>query len=165
MQTSMFKKILVSSLFLVLLVVYLSTDLGSYLTLANLKQNQSLLAAEFARDPVFLGIVFGLVYIFITALSIPGATILTLSAGAIFGIFYGTIIASFASTLGATLSLLATRYLFRKSAERRFGDRMNSINEGLRKEGSFYLFTLRAYPKTPAALKAMMADTRWRQAS
>jgi dihydrolipoamide dehydrogenase len=87
--------------------------------------------------------------VLVTALSIPGAAILTLTSGAIFGLFYGTVIASVASTLGATLACLAARYLFSDSAQRRWGERMDSINQGLQKEGSFYLFSLRLIPVFP----------------
>lgn len=142
-------RFLVVTLILLLVTVYFMTGAGSYLTLASLKQNQVLLAGQFSSHPLLVSLIFGLVYVLVTALSIPGATILTLASGAIFGLFYGTIIASVASTLGATLSFLGARYLFRQSAERRFRDRISSINHGLQKEGSFYLFTLRLIPAFP----------------
>ncbi len=142
-------RFLLVALILVLITVYFTTGAGSYLTLASLKKNQELLTAQFSNHPLLVSFIFGLGYVFVTALSIPGATILTLASGAIFGLFYGTIIASVASTLGATLSFLGARYLFRQSAERRFRERMSSINQGLQKEGSFYLFTLRLIPAFP----------------
>lgn len=142
-------RFLVVALILLLVTVYFTTGAGSYLTLASLKQNQELLTAQFSNHPFLVSFIFGLGYVLVTALSIPGATILTLASGAIFGLFYGTIIASVASTLGATLSFLGARYLFRQSAERRFRERMSSINQGLQKEGSFYLFTLRLIPAFP----------------
>lgn len=139
----------VLALILLLVTAYFTTGVGSYLTLASLKQNQELLTTQFSNHPLLVSLIFGLGYVLVTALSIPGATILTLASGAIFGLFYGTIIASVASTLGATLSFLGARYLFRQSAERRFRERMSSINHGLQKEGSFYLFTLRLIPAFP----------------
>jgi len=142
-------RFLVVTLILLLVTVYFMTGAGSYLTLASLKQNQELLTAQFSNYPFLVSLIFGLGYVLVTALSIPGATILTLASGAIFGLLYGTIIASVASTLGATLSFLGARYLFRQSAERRFRDRITSINQGLQKEGSFYLFTLRLIPAFP----------------
>lgn len=142
-------RFLAVALILVLVTVYFTTDAGSYLTLESLKQNRELLTAQFSNHPLVVSFIFGLGYVLVTALSIPGATILTLASGAIFGLFYGTIIASVASTLGATLSFLGARYLFRQSAERRFRERMSSINQGLQKEGSFYLFTLRLIPAFP----------------
>ncbi len=142
-------KNLVVALILVLITFYFSTDVGSYLTLASLKQNQGLLKDEFSNNPVFVSFIFGIGYILVTAFSIPGATILTLASGAIFGLLYGSLIASVSSTIGATLSFLGARYLFRHSVEIRFRERMKSINQGLEKEGSFYLFSLRLIPAFP----------------
>ncbi len=142
-------RFLLVALILLLVTIYFTTGAGSYLTLASLKKNQELLNAQFSNHPILVSLIFGLGYVIVTALSIPGATILTLASGAIFGLFYGTIIASVASTLGATLSFLGARYLFRQSAERRFRERMSAINQGLKNEGSFYLFTLRLIPAFP----------------
>jgi len=139
----------VAAIIFLLIVAYFSSGVGSYLTLTSLKQNRDMLAAQFSNSPISVSLIFGLAYVVVTALSIPGATVLTLAAGAIFGLFYGTIIASVASTLGATLAFLGARYLFRESAERKFRERMSSINQGLQKEGSFYLFTLRLIPVFP----------------
>lgn len=142
-------KYLVVVLILLAVIVYYNTGLGSYLTLASLKENRDWLSMQFTDSPIWVGLVFGVTYVLVTALSIPGAAILTLAAGAIFGLFYGTVIASVASTTGATLAFLGTRYLFRESAESKFRDRMSLINQGLKKEGSFYLFTLRLIPVFP----------------
>lgn len=142
-------KLLVVVSILVLIAAYFATGVGSYLTLSSLKQNQELLTAQFAKDPFLISLIFGLSYVAVTSLSIPGATILTLASGAIFGLFYGTIIASVASTLGATLSFLGARYLFRQPVEQRYRERMKAINQGLQKEGSFYLLTLRLIPAFP----------------
>lgn len=142
-------RIVVVALILSLFTIYLTTDVGSFLTLTSLKQNQKILSTQFSTYPLWASLGFGLVYILVTALSIPGATIMTLASGAIFGTFYGTIIASVASTVGASLAFLAARYLFRQSVELRFRDRMNSVNQGIQKEGSFYLFTLRLIPAFP----------------
>lgn len=149
MQRSFNKKYFLAALVLLVVIAYFTTGVGSYLTLESLKQNRDLLALKFMDNPISVGLIFGLVYVMVTALSIPGAAILTLAAGAIFGVFYGTVIASIASTLGATFSFLGARYLFRESAERQFRERMISINQGLEKEGSFYLFTLRLIPVFP----------------
>lgn len=149
MQRRFNMRYFVVALIIFVVIAYFTTGVGSYLTLESLKQNRDLLAAQFLNNPLSVSLIFGFTYILVTALSIPGATILTLTAGAIFGLFYGTIIASVASTLGATLSFLGARYLFRESAERKFRERMTSINQGLQKEGSFYLFTLRLIPVFP----------------
>ncbi|OFZ30075.1 MAG: dihydrolipoyl dehydrogenase [Bdellovibrionales bacterium RIFCSPHIGHO2_01_FULL_40_29] len=139
----------VVALVLLLVIIYFTTGVGSYLTLASLKQNRDALVTYFTNYPIAVSLGFGFIYIVTTALSIPGATVLTLAAGAIFGVFYGTIIASLASTVGATLSFLGARYLFRESAEKKFHERMIAINQGIQKEGSFYLFTLRLIPIFP----------------
>lgn len=143
------KKMIAFFSILVLMGVYFSTDVGSYLTLNSLKQNQQYLNLQLVENPLLVSFIFGLVYVLVTALSFPGATVLTLAAGAIFGLYYGTLIASIASTIGATLSFLVARYLFRSSIENRFRERMILINQGLEKEGSFYLLTLRLIPIFP----------------
>lgn len=132
-----------------LFIFYFTTDLGSYFTLASLKSNQALLASYFEDSPITLVVLFGLIYVFVTALSIPGATVLTLASGAIFGPLYGTFIASIASTLGATLAFWGARYLLREGVERRFRERMSTLNTGLSKEGAFYLLSLRLIPAFP----------------
>lgn len=149
MQRRFSMRYIVAAFIFLLIVAYFSSGVGSYLTLTSLKQNRDMLAAQFSNSPISVSLIFGLAYVVVTALSIPGATVLTLASGAIFGLFYGTIIASVSSTLGASLAFLGARYLFRESAERKFRERMNSINQGLQKEGSFYLFTLRLIPVFP----------------
>lgn len=143
------KKILLVCFIIIFIIIYFTTGLNSYLSLANLKLNRDLLAAQFEADPFAISLFFSIVYVAVTALSIPGAAILTLAAGAIFGLYYGVLIASVASTMGATLSFLGARYLFRDSVESKFRERMLTINQGLKKEGSFYLFTLRLIPVFP----------------
>ena len=142
-------KYLVIPLILLFIAIYYTTGIESYLTLESLKQNKDFLTAQYSAQPVLVSLIFGLIYITVTALSIPGAALLTLAAGAIFGLLYGTVIASIASTIGATLAFLGARYLFRNSVEKKFHERMNVINQGLHKEGSFYLFTLRLLPIFP----------------
>ena len=149
MQRRFNMKYLAIILILLLVVVYFTTGVGSYLSLDSLKQNRGTLAGLFLTHPIQLSFAFGLVYVVVTALSIPGATILTLAAGAIFGLYYGTLIASIASTIGATLSFFGTRYFFRNFVEQKFRNRLVAINQGLQKEGSFYLFTLRLVPIFP----------------
>lgn len=134
---------------LLLIVVYFTTGVDSYLTFTNLKQNRDMLVGHFSTNPILSGLIFGLVYVVVTALSIPGATVLTLAAGAIFGLPYGSLIASISSTLGATLAFLSARYFFRNFAKRKFKSRLESINKGLQKEGTFYLLTLRLVPIFP----------------
>ena len=98
--------------------------------------------AFYEQEPLTTAISFFFLYIIITGLSLPGAAILTLAAGAIFGLLWGTVISSFASTIGATLAFLFSRYLFRESIQGRFADKLTAINRGMAEEGAFYLFTL-----------------------
>ena len=124
-------------------------DLGQYLTLDSLKSRQAELGALVeARPAVAIGGFF-LLYVAVTALSLPGAAILTLAAGAIFGLWLGVAIASFASAIGASLAFLSSRYLLRDWVKARFGKRVKSIDEGIARDGAFYLLTLRLIPAFP----------------
>ncbi|MBC7375835.1 MAG: FAD-dependent oxidoreductase [Burkholderiaceae bacterium] len=123
--------------------------LGRYLSLDYLKQSQASLAALYDSRPVGVAAAYFLVYLAVTALSIPGAVILTLAGGALFGLALGTVLVSFASSLGATLSFLAARFILRDSINARFGQRLTDVNQGIAKEGAFYLFTLRLVPLVP----------------
>ncbi|MGZ8284392.1 MAG: FAD-dependent oxidoreductase [Allosphingosinicella sp.] len=124
-------------------------DLGAYLTLANLKARQAELAAYVEANPVAAVAAFFLLYVAVTALSLPGAAILTLAAGAIFGLWEGTLIVSFASTLGASLAFLSSRYLLRDWVKARFAGRIDAIDGGIERDGAFYLLTLRLIPAFP----------------
>jgi pyruvate/2-oxoglutarate dehydrogenase complex dihydrolipoamide dehydrogenase (E3) component/uncharacterized membrane protein YdjX (TVP38/TMEM64 family) len=124
-------------------------DLGRYLDLAYLKSQQAAFQNAFAARPWTVGGLFFLIYVAVTALSLPGAAVMTLAAGALFGLLWGTLIVSFASTLGATLAFLVARFLLHDAVQRRFGDRLAAINAGVRREGGFYLFTLRLVPLFP----------------
>lgn len=124
-------------------------DLGHYLTLSSLKARQhefSLLYAEH-RFAVIAG--YMAIYILVTSLSLPGAVVMTLAGGALFGLGAGTLIVSFASTIGATLACAASRFVLRDRVQARFGDKLKAVNEGTEREGAFYLFTLRLIPLFP----------------
>lgn len=124
-------------------------DLGQHLSLANLKDRLDAFKAYYADHRLFtMGVYMG-IYILVTALSLPGAVIMTLAGGAIFGLFYGLILVSFASTIGATLAFLVSRYMFRDWVQSKFGSKLAAINKGVEKEGGFYLFTLRLVPVFP----------------
>ena len=90
-----------------------------------------------------------LIYIVVTALSLPGAAVMTLAGGALFGFVVGTIVVSFASTIGATLACFVSRFLLREWVQKKFGDKLKSINKGIQDEGAFYLFTMRLIPVFP----------------
>nr|MBP6712191.1 FAD-dependent oxidoreductase [Propionivibrio sp.] len=124
-------------------------DLGQYLNLQTLKAQQVSIEAFREARPVFAIALYFSIYVLVTALSLPGATLLTLAGGAIFGLLWGTIIISFASTAGATLAFLISRFLLRDWVKARFGQRLDAIDEGIRREGAFYLFTLRLVPVFP----------------
>ena len=124
-------------------------DLGRYFSLDYFKSQQAAIEAYQAARPWLTTGIFFAVYVLSTALSLPGAAILTLVAGAIFGLLWGTVIVSFASTLGATLAFLLARFALRDWVQGRFGDRLQAINAGVAKEGGFYLFTLRLIPIFP----------------
>lgn len=157
------KKILAIVTILLVIGTAIKFDLSSYLTFAYLKESQSALATTITKNWWSSLFVFALLYVFSTALSLPGATVLTLAAGALFGILYGTIIVSFASTIGATLAFLTARYLLRDSIEQKFAEKLSSINRGIEKEGGFYLFSLRLIPLFPFfMINLVMGLTRMR---
>jgi uncharacterized membrane protein YdjX (TVP38/TMEM64 family) len=133
----------------VLVALFFYFDLEDYLTLTKLQSRQAAMLAYRAAHPVLTIVAYGLIYIAITGLSLPGATILTLAGGALFGLLWGTVIVSFASSIGATLAFLAARFLFRDSVESRFTDSLKKANEGIAKDGAYYLFTLRLVPLFP----------------
>ncbi len=142
-------RVLLLLLFVFAIGAFFYFDLQQFLTLDMLKNKQAELLDTWSTHPIRVTAIYGLIYIAVTGLSLPGAVILTLAGGAIFGLLWGTIIVSFASTIGATLAFLAARFLFRDSVMNRFGDRLTTINQGIAKEGAFYLFSLRLVPLFP----------------
>jgi pyruvate/2-oxoglutarate dehydrogenase complex dihydrolipoamide dehydrogenase (E3) component/uncharacterized membrane protein YdjX (TVP38/TMEM64 family) len=128
---------------------FIVLDLGRYLGLDYMKTQQAALEQWRAGQPLLAALLFFLIYVAVTGLSLPGAAVMTLAAGAIFGLLWGTVLASFASSIGATLAFLASRFLLRDWVQSRFGQRLRAINEGVGKEGGFYLFTLRLVPVFP----------------
>ncbi|MDB5855912.1 MAG: associated Golgi protein [Herminiimonas sp.] len=143
------KRLLIVLALLAALTAFFLSGFGRYLNLDALKAQQENLRLIASSRPLEIASLFFLLYAAITALSVPGAAILTLAAGAIFGLGWGMLIASFASTVGATLAFLAARFLFHDVVQRRFGDRLKAFNEGVQREGAFYLFTLRLVPVFP----------------
>ena len=140
---------------------FVALDLGRYLSFEQLKASQASFDQLYAQQPVMVAAVYFGVYVLATALSIPGAVIITLGGGAVFGLWQGLLLVSFASTLGATLAFLASRFVLREWVEVRFGQRLADINAGVDKEGAFYLFTLRLIPVVPFFLiNLLMGLTR-----
>ena len=142
-------KLILVALLVIAVFGYITLDLGQYLTLeyaqSQLSNIQDYKNENFAQTAViyFIG------YVIATGLSIPGAIIITLLGGAIFGLFWGTLLVSFASSIGATLAFLASRVLLRDWVQRRFGDYLAPLNKGIEKDGSFYLFSIRMVPLFP----------------
>jgi len=143
------KKIFVILLIIAVAFVFFAFDLDTMLTLENIKASQADFIQWRDSAPVMVSLIFFLVYVVVTALSLPGAVVMTLAAGGFFGLIWGFFIVSFASTFGATLAFLASRYLLRESVQKRFGHRLEPINKGIEREGAFYLFTLRLVPIFP----------------
>jgi pyruvate/2-oxoglutarate dehydrogenase complex dihydrolipoamide dehydrogenase (E3) component/uncharacterized membrane protein YdjX (TVP38/TMEM64 family) len=143
------KKIAILAALAALVFSYFYFDLGTYLTLDGIKQVTGDIEAFYQDNTLAVIAGFFAVYVAVTAASLPGAAIMTLAAGALFGLVLGTVIVSFASTLGATLAFLSSRYVLRDTIEARFGERLKSVNDGLERDGAFYLFTLRMIPAIP----------------
>ena len=143
------KKGIIVAVVVVLIGLFFVFDLHHFLTLAELKSRQEAFQQFYlANRLVTLGSYF-LLYIVVTALSLPGAAVMTLAGGALFGFLPALIVVSFASTIGATLAFLVSRFLLRDWVQGKFGERLKALNDGIAKEGGFYLFTLRLVPLFP----------------
>ena len=145
----MIKKLLLAALIATLAGAYVGLDLGRFLSLEGLKAQQAAIETYRVANPVLTLAIYFVIYVLVTALSLPGAALMTLAGGALFGVVTGTIVVSFASTVGATLAFLAARFLLRDWVQARFGQRLAAIDEGVKREGAFYLFTLRLVPVFP----------------
>ncbi len=131
------------------LIAFFALDFGRFLEFERLQAAQGDLEDQRAARPLLAAVVFFLVYVVVAALSLPGIVIMTLAGGAIFGVFWGSVLSSFASTLGATLTFLVARTIAREPLQRRFADRLEPINRGFEREGAYYLFALRLTPAFP----------------
>jgi len=143
------RKVLLLVAVLLGIVAFFALGLDRYFSLAFLKESQASLATLREQQPLQLALGFFLVYVAVTALSLPGAVIVTLAGGAIFGLGWGLLLVSFASSVGATLAFLTARFLLRDSVQSRFGQRLADVDKGIQKDGAFYLFTLRLIPVVP----------------
>ncbi|MCP3664327.1 MAG: FAD-dependent oxidoreductase [Gammaproteobacteria bacterium] len=132
-----------------LISVFFIFDLGQYLSLEYIKARQSDLEHYRQQNPLQLAALFFVVYVLVTALSLPGAAVMTLAVGGVFGLFWGTVLVSFASTIGATLAFLVARFLLKDAVQEKFGNRLGALNRGIEKDGAFYLFGLRLVPLFP----------------
>jgi uncharacterized membrane protein YdjX (TVP38/TMEM64 family) len=156
-------KIVMAGLVVLGVILFRYFDLGQYLTLEYIKTSLDKFHAlyqwhRFGVIAAYMGI-----YIAVAALSLPGAAVLTLAGGALFGLGVGTVTVSFASTIGATLACLFSRFLLREWVQNKFGDKLVTINDGIEKEGAFYLFSLRLVPIFPFfVINLLMGLTRMR---
>jgi pyruvate/2-oxoglutarate dehydrogenase complex dihydrolipoamide dehydrogenase (E3) component/uncharacterized membrane protein YdjX (TVP38/TMEM64 family) len=168
-EIALFRKVLLASVIVAAVGLFFAFDLGRYLSLDALKAQQAAIEAFRAEQPGLAVAIYFALYVAITALSLPGAALMTLAGGAVFGLWWGTLIVSFASSVGATLAFLVSRFLLRDWVTQRFGARLAAIDAGIRREGAFYLFTLRLVPVFPFfiinllfGLTAMKAFTFYR---
>lgn len=143
------QKIIIVGAVLTAVIAIRIFDLGRYLTLSYLKASYGMLVILYTEHRLMVVLGYGLLYVLVTSLSIPGAVVLTLAGGAIFGLWKGTLAVSIASTIGATLACGLSRFVLRDWVQAKFGDKLRTVNEGIEKEGAFYLFTLRLIPIFP----------------
>ncbi|MFM8767257.1 MAG: FAD-dependent oxidoreductase [Rubrivivax sp.] len=162
-MTSKNSRLLLALALAAAVVGFVALDLGRFLSLEALRAAQSQLAGWYERRPGAVIAAFFAVYVAVTALSLPGAVPLTLAGGALFGLGLGTLVVSFASTLGATLAMLVSRHLLREAVKSRFGARLAEVDRGIARDGAFYLFTLRLVPVLPFfAINLLMGLTAMR---
>ncbi len=137
------------ALIILLIGPFFAFDLGHFLSLETLKSSRDSLQQAYQAQPLLVIAVFSTAYIVITALTLPGAAVMSLAGGAIFGLWVGVPVVLVSATIGATLAFLTARFILRDSVQKRFGDRLSAINTGMEKDGAFYLFTLRLVPVFP----------------
>ncbi|UGA55984.1 TVP38/TMEM64 family protein [Vibrio sp. VB16] len=142
-------KKLIIGLVLVATIILLATQFGQYFTLENAKQQQALLAEYIENNFATAALIYFFTYVAVTAFSIPGAAVVTLLGAALFGFITSIFLVSFASTIGATLAFLSSRYLLRDWVQSKFGTKLETLNQGIEKDGAFYLFSLRLIPVFP----------------
>lgn len=142
-------KWLLALILLAAVIAFFALGLQRYFSLDYFQSQRATIETAVAAQPLRAALLFFAAYVAVTGLSLPGAAIMTLVAGAVFGLLWGTVIVSFASTLGATLAFLASRYLLRDWVQQKFGDRLRAVNDGVAREGGFYLFALRLVPVFP----------------
>ena len=154
------KRLALFALIAAAVAAFFAFDLHRYFTLDFFKAQQAAIDAYYRAHPLQTATVYFAIYVAVTGLSLPGAAVMTLAGGAIFGLLWGTVIVSFASTIGATLAFLASRFLLRDWVQSKFGDKLKTFNDGVAKEGAFYLFALRLVPAFPfVAINLLMGLT------
>ncbi len=149
MNKNIIKKIVIVVVLVGLVAVFKFLNLDQYLTLTYIKESQERFAHLYAQHQLLVIGAYMAMYILVTTLSLPGAAVMTLAGGALFGFIVGTVVISFASTIGATLACFVARFLLQEWVQKKVGGRISKFNEGIQKEGAFYLFTLRLIPIFP----------------
>ncbi len=149
MKKNTIKKLAILGAGVVLVALFIIFDLEKYLSLEYIKESQASLQQFYQNNPIGVVVGYILIYVVVTALSLPGAVVLTLAGGALFGLLTGTIAVSIASTTGATLACFVSRFILRDWVQNKFGDKLVAINQGVEKEGGFYLFSVRLIPVFP----------------
>ncbi len=142
-------KLILVAVIAAVIAAFFFFDLGQYLNLEYLKSQKDSLNALYNENPILISAIFFIVYVMVAAFNLPAAGLLTVAAGAILGFWNGVVVVSFASTIGATGAFLMTRYLFHDAIQSKFGDRLETINAGIEREGAFYVFGLRLVPLFP----------------
>jgi uncharacterized membrane protein YdjX (TVP38/TMEM64 family) len=143
------QKVVIVLVIIGIIAAFKMLNLGEYLSLAYIKESQQSFQDMYAQNRAAVIAGYMGIYIIVTALSLPGAAVMTLAGGAIFGFTTGLIAVSFASTIGATLACIVARFVLRDWVQAKVGDKLKTVNEGVEKEGAFYLFTLRLIPVFP----------------
>ena len=149
MSRKITQRIAIVSIIIALIAVFIIFDLERYFSLSYIKTSQASFQNLYAQHRVIVLGTYMFIYILMAGLSLPGAAVMTLEGGALFGFVVGTVIVSFASTIGATLACFVSRFLLRDWVQNKFGDRIQTINQGIENEGAFYLFTMRLIPAIP----------------
>jgi len=149
MKAGIIKRILIVGVVALLVASYFFFDLGQYFSLEYLKASREQFQKLYAEHTFLVLGAYFLIYVTATALALPAAVVLTLAGGALFGLGTGTIVVSFASSIGAAAAFVVARYLLKDWVQGRFGDKLEKINNGIEQDGAFYLFTLRLIPVFP----------------
>ena len=149
MDKKLLQRLLIVAAIVIAVILFKVLGLGQYLTLDYLKASQDKFSQLYGENRLTVIATYMAIYIVVTALSLPGAAVMTLAGGAMFGFWIGFVVVSFASTIGATLACFVARFLLRDWVQNRFGDKLSTINKGIEKEGAFYLFSLRLVPVFP----------------
>ena len=143
------RKIVIVLAIIALIIAFRAFHLGDYLSLSYLKESQKHFTMLYENHRALVISVYIAIYLLVTSLSLPGAAVLGLAAGSLFGLLTGTVVVSFASTIGATIACAVSRFILRDWVQKKFADRLKTVNDGVEKEGAFYLFTLRLIPVFP----------------